>query len=124
MGAGGPTVPLLLLQTATSLGYASLVLDLLRTLLALAGVCVLGWFSLRWLARRGFGGAKLGPHPGLRVLRRLPLEPRTNLYLVRAGQRLLLIGTSDGGPPRLIAELDETALGPDASPRQGEIRDA
>jgi flagellar protein FliO/FliZ len=105
-----------LLQAASSLGYGGLAFDLLRTLLALAAVCALGFFALRWLARRGVGGAGVGAYPGLRVLRRLPLEPRKSLYLVRAGKRLLLIGTGGDGPPSLIAELDESALAAEQSP--------
>jgi flagellar protein FliO/FliZ len=103
----------LLLQAASSLGYGGLAFDLLRTLLALAAVCALGFFGLRWLAGRGVGGAGAGAHPGLRVLRRLPLEPRKSLYVVRAGKRLLLIGTGGEGPPQLIAELDDSAVAPE-----------
>jgi flagellar biogenesis protein FliO len=110
--------PLLLQQAAASLDGGSLLLDLLRTLIALAAVCGLIWFSLRWLARRGLGvpGAR-----SLRVVGRLALEPRKNLYLVRAGKRVLLIGTGEGSAPRLIAELDEAALEtePAAGPQEG-----
>jgi flagellar protein FliO/FliZ len=92
-------------------GAGGLWLDLARTLLALLAVCVLGWLSLRWLSRRGFGVAATGPDARLRIIQRLPLETRKNLYLVKAGHKLLLIGTGEAGPPRLIAELDETVLG-------------
>jgi flagellar biogenesis protein FliO len=105
-------------EVATSLGYTGLLFDLLRTLLALAAVCGLLWFSLRWLARRGLGGATVGRDAPLAVLRRLPLEPHKSLYLVRAGKRLLLIGTGHDGPPNLIAELDPTALEPEAGSPQ------
>ncbi len=105
---------LLLQQAAAPLGTTGLLLDLLRTVLALAAVCGLIWVSLRWLARRGFGTLAASEPLALRVLGRLALEPRKNLYLVRAGGRLLLIGTGDGGPPRLIAELDPSVLEPAA----------
>jgi hypothetical protein len=37
--------------------------------------------------------------------------------VVRAGQRVLLIGTGDAGPPALIAELDPSSVreGPEGS---------
>ena len=82
------------------------LLDLLRTLLALGFVCVLMWLGARWLARRGFGVPQAGSGATLRVLRRVPLEPRKSLYLVAVGRRVLLIGTGDGGAPSLLAELD------------------
>jgi hypothetical protein len=44
-------------------------------------------------------------------VQRVPLEPRKALYVVRAGERTLLIGCADGAAPALIAELP-----PDASP--------
>jgi flagellar protein FliO/FliZ len=105
LGAGWG-VPLLLQQAAPSLAPSSFALDLLRTLLALLAVCVLLFAALRFLSRRGFGAPSAG---GLRVVQRLPLEARKTLYLVAAGERLLLIGTGDGGAPRLIAELEPDA---------------
>jgi len=89
---------------------SSLALDLLRTLLALAGVCALIWVTLRFLAKRGLIAPGQARGASLRVLARLPLEPRKSLYLVRAGKRLLLLATGDGGSPRLITELDESVL--------------
>jgi flagellar protein FliO/FliZ len=110
----------LLQQAAASLGHAGLLLDLLRSLLALAGVCLLAWLSLRWLSRRGLGRAAIGPAASLRVLQRLPLEPRKNLYLVQMGKRVLLIGTGDGGAPSLLAELERTALESEVGPGAGD----
>jgi flagellar protein FliO/FliZ len=89
--------------------------DLLRTLLALGAVCLLGAFGLRWLARRGFGGSR-GPSPAVQVLARTPLEARKSLYLVRAGKRILLIGTGESGAPALIAELDPSSVEPSSGP--------
>jgi flagellar biogenesis protein FliO len=96
-------VPLLLQQAAPSLAPSSFALDLARTLLALLAVCALLFASLRFLSRRGLIGAAGGGV--LRVVQRLPLESRKTLYLVAAGERLLIIATGDGGAPRLIAEL-------------------
>ena len=103
--------PLLLQQAAPSLAPSAFAYDLLRTLLALLAVCVLLFAVLRLLSRRGWAGAFGGlggaaANGGLRVLQRLPLEPRKTLYLVAAGERRLLIATGDSGAPRLIAELE------------------
>jgi flagellar biogenesis protein FliO len=105
----------LMQQAAAPLADTSFALDLLRTLLALGLVCALVFVSLRLLARRGFAGFAFGRSAGpVRVLQRVPLEPRRALYLIAAGKRVLLIGSGDGGAPRLIAELDPELL--DADP--------
>jgi flagellar biogenesis protein FliO len=77
---------------------------LLRTLIALIGVCALAWFSLNLMARRGIGVSRGGAR--LRLLERLALGPRRHLYLVQADSRVFLLGGSDGGALALIAELD------------------
>ncbi|HMI92321.1 MAG TPA: flagellar biosynthetic protein FliO, partial [Polyangiales bacterium] len=66
------------------------------------------FWALRWVARRGgFGAALPAADAGLslRVLARLALEPRKALYLVRVGERTLLLGTGEGGPPSLLIDL-------------------
>ena len=104
------TAALLLLQAAPPPADSYLI-DFLRTLLALAGVCALAWFGLRVLARRGFGGAGKGAAAAaVRVLARVPLESRKSLYVIRAGDRVLLIGTGEAGPPTLLAELDPSSV--------------
>lgn len=81
---------------------------LLQTLLALAAVCILAWVVLRWAARRGLGvGA---PGARVQVLERIALDARRTLWLVRVGERVLLIGGGDDGPPALLAELREDEL--------------
>ncbi|MDD9934621.1 MAG: flagellar biosynthetic protein FliO [Myxococcales bacterium] len=105
----------LLLQAATGTATGSYAGDVLRTVVALVAVCLIAWLSLRLLAARGgLPGLPLGADPDapVRVLRRIPLEPRRNLYLVRAGSRVLLIGVGEGGAPRLVAELDPADLEP------------
>jgi len=84
---------------------------LLQTLLALAAVCILAWVVLRWGARRGFGlGASRGR---VRVLERVPLDPRRSLYLVKVADRVLLVGAGDGAAPKVLAELDPDELPPE-----------
>jgi flagellar biogenesis protein FliO len=79
-------------------------LSVARTLIALIGVCALAWVTLLWLSRRGFGASR--PDSRLRLLDRLALGPRRQLYLVQADSRVFLVGAGDAGTPRLIAELD------------------
>lgn len=81
---------------------------LVQTLLALAAVCVLAWILLRWAARRGFG-TTFGSGR-IQVLERVALDPRRSLYLVRIGDRVLLVGAADGGGLRTLAELDPREL--------------
>ena len=80
------------------------LLSVARTLIALIGVCALAWVTLLWLSRRGFGASR--PDSRLRLLDRLALGPRRQLYLVQADSRVFLVGAGDAGTPRLIAELD------------------
>jgi flagellar biogenesis protein FliO len=86
----------------------SLLFSVVRTLLALAGVCALAWVSLSWLARRGIGVPGRGKNGRIEVLERIPLGPRKTLYLVRADGRDLLLGTGEGGSPSLIVDLGPT----------------
>jgi flagellar biogenesis protein FliO len=83
--------------------------SILRVLLALAGVSGLAWVVLSLLARRGLLGFARGLGRGtgrLRVLERIALSPRRQLYLVQADSRVFLLGSGEAGPPALIAELD------------------
>ena len=107
---GGWPVAVLQQAAAPVFGAESLALDLARSLLALGFVCALAFVSLRWLGRRGFGRTLGTGAAGVQVIARVGLEPRKSLYLVRAGKRVLLIGTGEAGPPSLIAELDPEAF--------------
>lgn len=90
--------------------------SVVRTLLALVGVCALAWVALALIARRGGLAARLAGSVGsrsparVRVLERVALSPRRQLYLVQADARVFLLGAGDAGALALIAEL------PDASP--------
>jgi flagellar protein FliO/FliZ len=77
----------------------------LAALLAVAGGAALA-------ARRFTPGAAAG---ALQVVSRVSLSPKHTVYLLRAGGRVLLVGTGPQGAPALISELDEippTAAGP------------
>ena len=99
-------------------------LYLLQTLLALGAVCILAVVVLRLLSRRLHGGRRGGRH--LRVIEHLPLDQRRTLYLVEAAGRSLLLGATDGGGVRLIAELDRLDQEPSAAaaPEEPPLSDA
>ena len=81
---------------------------LLRALLALVAVCLLAYVVLRFLGKRVYG-APAGE--GLmRIVARLPLEPRRSLYLVEVAGRHLLIGTGENGAPATLAEIDAATV--------------
>jgi hypothetical protein len=93
-----------------------------RTLLALVGVCALAWCMLALVARRGGLAARLSGGLGgraparVRVLERVALSPRRQLYLVQADARVFLLGAGEAGPLALLAELQEA---PEISGRAG-----
>lgn len=56
-----------------------------------------------WSARRGT--FRLGSRPkGLDVLGRTALTPKHHVHLLRAGDRILIIGTGPGGSPAFLGE--------------------
>jgi flagellar biosynthetic protein FliO len=75
------------------------------TFLSLGLVCLLAYVSLKWLGRRGVGQGN-GP---LRIVARLPLEPRRTLFLVEVAGRCFLIGAGEGAMSTL-AEIDRDKL--------------
>lgn len=89
-------------------------LALVQTLLALGAVCALAWVGLR-VALRGGLLRPNGRH--ITVLERTALGPRRALYLVRVGERVLLLGASDASLCTL-AELrpDELSTAPTTAP--------
>ena len=99
--------PLLLQQPGV--GFQGFAADLVGTLLALGGALILLWLVTRWFARRRSGPAAKYDM-AVSVLRRIPLDRRRQLHLVRVADRVLLIGTGDSGPPSLIADLDPEML--------------
>jgi flagellar protein FliO/FliZ len=79
--------------------------SLALTFLSLGLVCLLAYFSLKWVSRRGVG------HPSgpIRVIARVSPEPKRSLFLVETAGRCFLVGASDGGM-NLLAEVDPKAL--------------
>lgn len=95
-----------------SLGGGSYGIFLLETVVVLALVCVLAWAVIRFGLRRLYaipGDAATRGAP-LRVIARLPLEPRRTIYLIEACGKSLLVGVSDGGAMTTLAELDAAAV--------------
>jgi flagellar protein FliO/FliZ len=93
---------------------------LLQSLLALAAVSVLAWVVLRWAAKRG---ARFGSSSRVKVLERAGLDARRSLYLVEVGERVLLVGVGDGGPPSLLTEIDPATLPEPAPPAATRFRE-
>jgi flagellar biogenesis protein FliO len=78
---------------------------LFETLLILALVCLGAWLVIRFGVKRLYPGvgARGGP---LRLVARLPLEPRRTLYIVEAGKKMFLVGTGEQGSLTNLGELD------------------
>lgn len=93
-------------QFVPAASYAGYLFDVLRTLLALAGVCLLAYVVLRMLSRHGFGLPVRERPVALRVVGRVALDSVSSLQVVRIGSRCFLIGVGRGAAPRLISELD------------------
>ena len=88
-------------------GNAGSLMDWLRMVLALAVVVGL-IFVTRWLLKRA--GAAAGITAGGRaveVLARSPLSSRHQMYLVRMGRRLLLVGSGPEGLRTLSEVTDQ-----------------
>lgn len=72
--------------------------------LALAGA---GWASVA--ARKHRPGQTPTGVAGLKVVGRTSLSPRHQIYLLKAGDRVLIVGTGPQGAPSLLGELDPPA---------------
>jgi len=97
-------------------------LDLVVTLLAFLAVILAAWLAARWLMRRMYGpGAGTGGR--LRVVERVPLEPRRTLFLVEAGEKLLLLGSTDH-EIRVLGEFTHEQLPAPATPERRSFLDA
>ncbi len=81
---------------------------LVQTFLALAFVCGLAYLIFRVILPRVSGVGAFSSNNMVRVIDRIGLEARKNLYVVEVAGRFLLIAASESGV-QLIAELDAEA---------------
>jgi flagellar protein FliO/FliZ len=72
--------------------------------LAICGGCMV--LARRFAPRVGNGA--------IQVVGRVSLSPRHTVYLLRVGERVLLLGAGPQGAPTLLGEIDEFT---DAAPR-------
>lgn len=81
-------------QTAELSNYdgGGLLGSLAVSFVSLGVVCVLAYFALRFLARKQVG-KPMGP---LRIVARLPLDPRRSVYLIDAEGERFLVGAGEG----------------------------
>jgi flagellar biogenesis protein FliO len=85
-------------------------LDIVRVLLILGAVLLLAYVVVRhWVPR--LTGLKNLQNSPIQVLARTPLEPKKNLYLLKVGSEVLLVGTSEDHLHFLKA-LDQETVGP------------
>ena len=91
-----------LAEQAATTGYGAYIG---QTIGVLALLALLAWILARFVAPRLRGA---GGRSRLRVVERLPLEPRRSLYVVEVDGEPMLLGVADGSV-RLIKELSLAA---------------
>ena len=84
------------------------IFQYIEVLIALAGVLVLAYVTLKVGLPRIYGMRTPGRGP-IKVVARYSLEPRKTLYLVQAGSQVFLLGTSDNQLQHLTALTAENA---------------
>jgi flagellar protein FliO/FliZ len=77
-------------------------------LLLAMGIVVGLIFGLQWLIRRMAGNRVARPNEALKVVAHTGLSPKHQLFLVRMGQRMVLLGSGPQGLSRL-AEITDPA---------------
>ncbi len=87
----------------------SQIVQYVEVLLALAGVLILAYLTLRVGLPRMFGMRTSSSGP-IQVVARYPLEPKKALYLVKAGSQVFLIGTAENQVEYLTAVSEENAV--------------
>ncbi len=94
-------------QTPVEDDPESMVGTLFRTLLVLAIVLGLVYVSLNYGLRRlmGLRGLPTGRSTLVKVIERIPLDPKRSLFVVQAAGEYLLIGGGDDGL-NLLGKLD------------------
>jgi flagellar biosynthetic protein FliO len=95
------------LAAATELAPSGFGVALLKMIAALVVVCFLAYLVLRLVHRYGAGAS--GREGAIRVAERRPLDGRHDLWVVQVGDRVFLLGTTEGSVTRL-AELEPEAL--------------
>lgn len=85
------------------------IVQYIEVLLALGGVLVLAYVTLRVGLPRVFG-MQISASGPIRVVARYPLEPKKTLYLVKTGTQVFLIGTSESQVQYLTAVTPENAV--------------
>jgi flagellar biogenesis protein FliO len=93
----------------TEAGTSQWGMALLEALLALVLVAALAWLVLKFIAARAVVAPKAGK---LVIEERVMLDMKSSLLVVRVGGRRLLVSAGEGGPPRLLTELDPEAASP------------
>ncbi|MDP1918203.1 MAG: flagellar biosynthetic protein FliO [Myxococcales bacterium] len=108
--------PELLRESETDLGWS-----LVRTFVVLGLVIGLAWLTLNVGLRRLMG---LGPATGRRgivtVVERVPLDQKRTLYVVRAGDEVLLLGGSDLSVT-FLTKLDAKVIEESAPKSTGQV---
>lgn len=108
--------PELLRESDTDLGWS-----LVRTFVVLGLVIGLAWLTLNVGLRRLMG---LGPAAGRRgivtVVERVPLDQKRTLYVVRAGDEVLLLGGSDLSVT-FLTKLDPKVIEESAPKSSGQV---
>ena len=93
---------------------------LLKLLLSLGVVCVVAFVALKWGLRRF--AALPGQEGPMKVLARMPLEPRRALLVVKVHERALLLASSEAGVSLLTELTPQEAAAmsePGAKPGRG-----
>lgn len=89
----------------TPIGYGWALIKMTGALMI---VCLLAYIFLRWIRRYSMNEGS--PKGYLQLLDRCPLSPRQNLWIIKAGDRIFLVGSHDGpgGSVAKLAELDSS----------------
>lgn len=90
-----------LAETSTFISY------FLSVFIALGIVLVLAWLVIRLLSGRMASWGMKGRNIG--IIETMPLGYKRNLHIVEIGEKVMLIGSSDGGLS-LLAKIDKNEL--------------
>lgn len=101
-------------STATNLPEPSIDFSWLfiKVVLAMIVVCVTAYFGIKYLLPKG-SFIKKSSRSEIEILERFPLEPRKSLYILKVGNRRVLIGTTENSVHSLL-ELEEKEFNRDS----------